>query len=688
MIPFGGKSYSFSEITAKVRSASPRTLRRYAREVARAPLRRSQVALLPRIVGPRSVRTQLGLASRPGLLRHMRGPAFDVWPHRPGQNDVLAAALRDLVPGVEAEARERADTVVAHRFDLLGSGVVGLGDEIDWLRDFKTGRTWPRDYYRRIDYVNLGEPSDVKVPWELSRCHHFVDLARAYLLTKERRYVEEVATEWRSWLASNPIGYGVNWACTMEVAIRAVNWVWCLSVVAPVLDSDLLESVTVSLFHHGAFIAANVEESEVNGNHYVSDAVGLVALGSLFRSSALGRRWLRDGRRILVEESVAQVYPDGVDHEMSLAYHRLVAELFLTAFLLLDRANVPVPDSCWGVVERMGGFSVAATRPDGTVPMWGDNDDGRLQRFGLEAANVHASLLSSLAIVLRRADFADTSGGIHEDSLWLLGADAAGRFDSILPPPAERAAQGDVSTICFRDAGVAVLSAPEAHVFFDSGPVGLRGHGGHGHNDALAFELWLGGAALFVDPGSFVYTADGAARNRYRSTAAHNTPCLGGQEIAELGDEQHLWTIADDAQAVLEDCGVGEGIAWAVGSHTGYARLVPGLLVRRHVEVGPGFARVWDELPSRPEGWAVRLTLHPSVEPLSVEPGAAVLGCSDGTVRVSCDGGKIELVAATYSPAYGVERPTHALAVAAAGRLCVEVARVPSRPVTETEACR
>ena len=85
--------------------------------------------------------------------------------------------------------RQSADAAVAHVVDLLGSGPVALGQQIDWHADFKVGLGWPRDVLADDqDYLRLGEPCDVKVPWELSRCHHWVALGRAYALTGDARY--------------------------------------------------------------------------------------------------------------------------------------------------------------------------------------------------------------------------------------------------------------------------------------------------------------------------------------------------------------------------------------------------------------------------------------------------------------------------------------------------------------------
>jgi hypothetical protein len=610
------------------------------------------------------VARRFGFDSAGAMTNYFRDEGFDTWPTNPHGSKALADALLRLNPKIVDDAASRADLVLRHQFSLLGSGRVDLGPSIDWLCDFKTGRRWPPQYYRRIDYVNYGEPSDVKVPWELSRAHHLVDLARAFLLTRDRRYVEEATSQLRSWLEDNPVGFTVNWACTMDVAIRAVNWIWCLAILAPELDDDDLGEVIAGLYKHGSFIAANLEANEIAGNHYVSDAVGLIAIGSLFRQSCRGRRWLDLGEHILRTEMPRQVYPDGVDHEMSIPYHRLVTELFLTGLLLLRRAGREPPSECWKLLERMGVFTASYTRPDGTAPVWGDGDDGRLQRFGLDSPNDHRHLLSTMAVLFGDRSLASTAGLLHEDTLWLLGSEAYDDFGELaaLSSLAMSRSVRPAAT-WFPDGGVAILCSDNGHLFLDAGPVGLRGRGGHGHNDALSFELWLDGSPLVIDPGSYVYTADAAARNRYRSTASHNGPMLADLEIAELGDERNLWSIADEARAALDCVGTGGGTAFASGHHHGYARFPGYGSVKRQVELKGRSCYVRDEVRASGE-WSVRLTLHPSVHTIERRGADVILHRPGRSYRVSTSpASPITPVKAMCSPSYGTQLETGALVV-------------------------
>ena len=137
-----------------------------------------------------------------------------------------AHAFRTRYPEACAAVIAAADRILLHEFDLLGSGPVRLGAALPWHTDFKSGREWAVEYASGLHYSELDRPSDIKVPWELSRSQHFTTLGQAYWLTGDERYAQEFVAETSDWIAANPYAYGVNWACAMDVALRAVSWTW------------------------------------------------------------------------------------------------------------------------------------------------------------------------------------------------------------------------------------------------------------------------------------------------------------------------------------------------------------------------------------------------------------------------------------------------------------------------------
>jgi hypothetical protein len=101
----------------------------------------------------------------------------------------------------------------------------------------------------------------------------------------------------------------------------------------------------------------------------------------------------------------------------------------------------------------------------------------------------------------------------------------------------------------------------------------MGGRGGHGHNDVLSCEVFLDGHHLVSDCGAFVYTADYTARNRFRSTACHNTPRIDGEEINRFVRPEELWWLRDDAQAEIRRYEPGPRQDLLVVAHSGYRRL-------------------------------------------------------------------------------------------------------------------
>jgi hypothetical protein len=645
--------------------------------LARKALRRPPGYVLRRLAqelrrqgGRRWSRVRPGRLDDAALLRLTGAPSVAaLWERQaaapffvaPDRRDEWGRRFLEHFPRAKAEILEAAEAVLAHEFDLLGSGPVRLGERLPWHEDFKTGRRWPLAYCHDIDYDDFGRPSDVKVPWELSRCQHFAILGQAFVLTGDERFAQEFVAEVTDWVEANPWARGVNWACTMDVALRAVSWIWGFYFFAgsgacesPAFRSLLLRALVL----HGEFVAANLELADLNGNHYLIDGVGLVFLGLFFRGTRMGARWLRTGTAIVIGELPVQVHEDGVDFEQSTAYHRVVLEGFLTSVLLLRRHGTAVPTAAWRRIERMHEFVAAYTKPTGRAALIGDADDARIQRMGLQPVTDHRYLLSTAAVVFDRADFKQAAGRFWEESFWLLGPDAARAFERIpLPPPG-------LPSVAFPAGGFYVLRGEGAHLILDCGEVGMRGRGGHGHNDVLSFELVLRGVNLVTDCGAYVYTTSPEWRNRFRSTAFHNTLEIDDEELNPFTGPHDLWQLRYEAVPTPVTWRPGPGADYVRGGHRGYARLAPPVI--HHREVLLQKAGAWAVVRDVLDGAGVhrlvwRFHLDPGVRGEAVGPDVR-LSTDGGTFWLlgPADGGGLELglEPGWVSPRYGVKHPT------------------------------
>ncbi len=343
---------------------------------------------------------------------------------------------------------------------------------IDWHLDFKSGYRWSEStWYKDICYGHkLGV--DVKVPWELARMQHLPQLALAYALAAQKSeekwpsdftgqakpksqsnedwqetefenqksrmdqlesselYAQEFRNQVLDFIATNPPRFGVNWACTMDVSIRASNWLLAYDMFhcwGGYFD-DAFEAVFFrSIYEHGLHIVNNLEwQDRVRGNHYLSDIVGLTFIAAYLPPTGETDAWLAFAVQELITEMEHQFYPDGTNFEGSTAYHRLSAEMvyYSTALVLglpqerlekLKEYDPSMQNTGWGKpklkpgpmhfyklqegpitsfsespfpawyferMERMAEFIMDITKPSGHIPQIGDNDSGRFFKLG------------------------------------------------------------------------------------------------------------------------------------------------------------------------------------------------------------------------------------------------------------------------------------------------------------------
>jgi len=494
-------------------------------------------------------------------------------PYAAETGPVDRARCEALCPGETARVVRDAARAIERRVDLLGSEEIFVGRPVEWLRDHKTGRTWPQAYAPRVDYAELDRDSDVKLPWELSRLQWLIPAGLAYRLDGDERYALTVREVIEEWIAANPFARTVNWAIAMEAALRIVSWTWFFHVFARSAawsDAAFRRRFLDVLYAHADFVERHLERSDVNGNHFTADATGLAFAGLFFGNRGRGRRWSTLGWSLLRAELPRQVTTDGVDFECSTAYHRLVTELFLFPALYRWRAGLTIEADVRERLLRMGEFAAAYSRPDGTTPLWGDADDGRVLPLGGQDVNDHRYLAELVAMAFDAPGLAPPPAADRSEIFWLLGDVPA---PDVTPP-------GNVSK-AFAKGGVYIMRTELDHVFIDCGPVGTAGRGGHGHNDCLAFEAVLEGVPLVTDSGTFAYTSAPRWRNAFRATAAHNTPMIDDEELNRFVHPDYLWLLINDA--------VPRVVRWSTGAdrdtlearHSGYERLPAPVTVSR-----------------------------------------------------------------------------------------------------------
>tara|TARA_R110000787_G_scaffold137458_23_gene250825 strand:- start:84374 stop:86275 length:1902 start_codon:yes stop_codon:yes gene_type:complete len=502
----------------------------------------------------------------------------------------LISILDPLEAGQISAAFSLPDDVIenwrSHRFDILGSGwVAALSDgqissgpnqavseqiaallpaaykPVDWHRDLTSGHCWRPDQWHRDVPIPVGQGVDIKSPWELARCHHLPAMALAAAAGGDADLASEIRAQILDFIAANPPKFGVNWRCTMDVAIRAANWVVADSILRsaslPGCSDDLTDILSASLLDHGRFIIGNLEwYPDRTGNHYLANISGLAFIAAALdpKVNAEAAGWLKLATRELEREVDVQFLRDGGHFEGSVAYHRLCLEMAVWGTGACRGAGSQFTAVHYERLAAATEFLRATIKPSGDFVQVGDNDSGRFLNlcpdFDDELQERQLTPQATLDAAAALLSSAKTVGGVDGLVMSALAksvAVAPGEIASGHGSSGEALSGGNELVLPYGeglDEGIQALAFPDFGLFILRGKrlwlsIRCGGEtdpiGAHRHNDQLSVELTVDGRDIIRDPGTYIYTPDPAARNAYRAISAHFTPqAADGREPASL----------------------------------------------------------------------------------------------------------------------------------------------------------
>ncbi len=490
---------------------------------------------------------------------------FPVFAHR----SEVCAQMERRFADQRRKLIERADRVLDGKFDLLGYAGLDFGNPVDWHLEPISGKRTPLAHWSRIDFLDPQIAGDKKITWELNRHQFFVTLGQAYWMTADERYAERFVELLTSWMDANPPGKGINWASSLEVAFRTISWLWALHLFS---GSDRLTPAFVArmlkyLLAHGRHIEKYLSHYFSPNTHLTGEALGLFYLGMALPEFRRAESWRNAGLKILHDQLFKQIRGDGVYFEQATYYHRYTADFYSHLLTLARTARMKLPSEIEHKLISMLDYLMWITRPDGTSPLLGDDDGGRLLMLGERRADDFRDTLATGAALIGRGDWKFVAGEAAIETLWLLGPEGLASFDKI------KAELPNKQTRAFVESGYFVFRdgwSPESgYLLMDCGPHGSLGCG-HAHADALSLEFSALGNHWLTDSGTFTYTGDAELRDRFRGTAAHNTVVVDNQPQS-VSSGAFSWNHIAECRPI--EFITADNFAYFEGSHDGYRRL-------------------------------------------------------------------------------------------------------------------
>lgn len=428
----------------------------------------------------------------------------------------------------------------------------------------------------------------------------------------------ELRREWhdsylKDWLEHNPIGTRPAWD-SYPTSLRIVNWTkWAIS------QYDHPPNMHASLAQQARWISRKLE-FHLQANHLWANAKALLFAGCYF-DCAESDKWLAKGSKILLKQLNEQILSDGGHFELSPMYHAIILEDVID-MIQLDRMYPGI------IPEVLIRGLRSRIRPMFDWLSMMSHSDDQLSFFNDSAQGIAPSLAE-----LKR----------YAKQVQLKVSNKTFERANMLPDSGYiRLEQGDISVIC------------------DVGEIGPEYQPGHGHADTLSFELTVEKQKVFVNSGVGTYE-EGTEREFQRSTAAHNTVEVDGENSSEVWGGFRVARRANPLELSI-DYSIGGEVCVSC-SHDGYSRLSGRVIHRRLWKLESKQLMIFDRLEGLFTTATARFYLHPDALLSEGTNNSYKVSIGRKTILFEIEEGEVKVKDTEYYPEFGKAIPNKCLEV-------------------------
>lgn len=370
--------------------------------------------------------------------------------------------------------------------------------------------------------------------WQLSRHNGIKMLAHQYILTGDKSLSKAAEALLSSWLRTCPppaIGVsGGDTDCwrTIECGIRmGANWPYIIYAFYRDFSDELLADILISLHQHGV----RLHHDYMYGNWRLMEMNGLMHIAVLFPFFRESEEWKSFAISMMEDESCKQIYPDGMQYELTTGYHEVAVNNYQRMLSVMQAFGITLPSSLLSVMENATNADIKLMMPSGRLP---DINDGT------------PHVVKELLIPKSRL--------VSNDAIrWIISDGKDGRkpeYDSI--------AMEYAGFFIFRSG----WADNDIYAHFDSAPFGRM----HQHEDKLSLIIADGSKTLIADAGCYAYD-DSPVRRYVLSSYGHNVLLVDGMgQNRKKGYEWHDEDIKKKSDLRWH---IGKDTEWASGEYSG-----------------------------------------------------------------------------------------------------------------------
>lgn len=511
-----------------------------------------------------------------------------------------------------------------------------------WSLDPASGKHWPGRGERasKSAYRHAEGFGDVKFVWEINRLQFLMPLAVAAHRDQDRALAADIADVVDGWMEFNPPYDGVNWTNGIEFATRVVVGLFVNTLIADLAPPSFAPRLRQFLAAHVWMLARYPSLFSSANNHRIAELAALYVAYTCAPTLPGAPRRAHEADE-LEREVLKQFHADGVGAEQSPTYAAYSLEWFALAALCgeaADDARSPVYKTRLRDAARHLRWMMDAS---GRTPAICDDDEGRVVALGPKHDYLYPAAIC-----------ATVSRWLH-DGESAPPPQASTLFDAFTasPAPAALAPKGQRT---FAEGGYSIWRTSTAHgeamFAIDHAPLGFLSIAAHGHADALAVWLHIGGDPIIIDAGTYLYHTHTDARDRFRGTLAHNTLCLDGQDQSRIAGPFN-WSQHANARSR-------RSAPHFSAEHDGYLAS-HGVRHVRSLQVDGArivVADVLDGALRAPTQWSAGYTLHQDAKIEATSNGALLTAPNGARVRISMtlsNAGDIALAPVEVSPGFG-----------------------------------